>query len=97
MTQPGAESWVDVPTGGTVVNPGSTERNLTGSWRTKRPVIDFDACSHCMICWVMCPDSCFATAKGTLVSVDLDHCKGCGICASECPRKCIEMVAEGRD
>lgn len=97
MTQPGTESWSEVPPGGTVLLPGSTERNLTGSWRTKLPVIDFEKCTHCMICWVMCPDSCFKTAAGTLESVDLDHCKGCGICASECPVKCIEMVSEERD
>ena len=97
MTQPGAEPWGDVPAGGTVLFPGSTERNLTGSWRTKLPVIDFDACTDCMICWVMCPDSCFKTAEGKRLSVDLDHCKGCGICATECPVKCIEMVLEERD
>ena len=65
--------------------------------RTKLPIIDFDKCTHCMICWVMCPDSCFKTAEGSLLSVDLDHCKGCGICATECPVKCIEMVPEERD
>ena len=97
MTQPGTESWSDVPLGGTVLFPGSTRRNLTGSWRTKLPVIDFDKCTDCMICWVMCPDSCFKTSEGTLTSVDLDHCKGCGICATECPVKCIVMVPEERD
>lgn len=96
MVQPGTESWGNVPIGGTVVEPGSTKRNLTGSWRTRLPVIDFEACTDCMICWVMCPDSCFATADGKLLSVDLDHCKGCGICATECPVKCIEMIPEER-
>lgn len=96
-SRPGSESWLDVPSGGMVLEPGSTRRNLTGTWRTMLPVIDFEACTDCMICWVMCPDSCFKTADGTLVSVDLDHCKGCGICATECPVKCIEMVPEERN
>lgn len=96
MTQPGMEPWVEVGTGGTILQPGSTDRNLTGSWRTQFPIVDFERCTDCMICWVMCPDSCFTTAEGKLESVDLDHCKGCGICATECPVKCIEMVPEER-
>jgi pyruvate ferredoxin oxidoreductase delta subunit len=49
-----------------------------------------------MICWALCPDGCFDTASGKLLSVDLDHCKGCGICAQECPRHCIAMVPDER-
>ncbi|MBI4305927.1 MAG: 4Fe-4S binding protein [Chloroflexi bacterium] len=88
------DRWDAVPTGGTVVQPGSAARNLTGSWRTRRPVIDFSRCTHCMICWVMCPDSCFRVEDKQLVGVDLDHCKGCGICAEQCPRECIAMDPE---
>ena len=27
--------------------------------RTMRPVIDFDKCVKCTLCWIQCPDSCF--------------------------------------
>ncbi|MBI4219686.1 MAG: 4Fe-4S binding protein [Chloroflexi bacterium] len=86
-------SWSDIASGATVVEPGSARRNLTGSWGTKHPVIDFSRCTHCMICWVMCPDTCYTVHDKLLTGVDLDHCKGCGICVSECPRKCIAMEA----
>ncbi|MDP6667687.1 MAG: 4Fe-4S binding protein [Dehalococcoidia bacterium] len=86
--------WKQIQDGGTAVNPGSTERIRTGDWRTEVPVIDFDRCTHCMICWVDCPDSSFEVAETRLVSVDLEHCKGCGICAEVCPVHCIEMVPD---
>jgi pyruvate ferredoxin oxidoreductase delta subunit len=27
--------------------------------RTMRPVINFDTCVKCTLCWIQCPDSCF--------------------------------------
>lgn len=88
--------WTQIPEGGLEILPGSTERIRTGAWRTERPVVDFAACTHCMICWIDCPDGCFEVGEEELTGVDLDHCKGCGICASVCPVKCIEMVPESR-
>ena len=88
------ETWRSTTPGGLAVKPGSTERNETGSWRNEHPVIDFSRCTHCMICWVDCPDSSFIVADEQLTGIDLDHCKGCGICAEVCPTKCIAMVSE---
>ncbi|MBI2965339.1 MAG: 4Fe-4S binding protein [Chloroflexi bacterium] len=88
--------WKRISAGGLVSNPGSSERVQTGAWRTRRPVIDFSQCTHCMICWVMCPDTSMQVYKDRLTGVDLAHCKGCGICASECPKHCIQMVPEDR-
>lgn len=86
--------WKQIPEGGIEILPGSTDRIRTGAWRTERPVIDFSKCTHCMICWVDCPDACFEVSEEQLTGVDLHHCKGCGICASVCPAKCIEMIPE---
>ena len=86
--------WQRIQPGGVGVNPGSTERVQTGDWRTEVPVIDFERCTHCMICWVDCPDASFEVVDTKLIAVDLDHCKGCGICAQVCPVKCIEMVPD---
>lgn len=86
--------WKQIPRGGIAVDPGSTKRVRTGDWRTEVPVIDFDRCTHCMICWVDCPDASFEVAETKLIGIDLDHCKGCGICAEVCPVHCIEMVPD---
>ncbi len=84
----------DLAPGGVVLEPGSTDTNLTGSWRSEHPVIDLESCSQCLICWELCPDACLTVVDSKLTAVDLDYCKGCGICAAECPRKCIEMVPD---
>ena len=88
--------WRELPEGGLLVVPGSSEEYATGDWRTKRPVIDMNKCTHCLLCWVYCPDSSILAVDGKIVGVDLEHCKGCGICARECPPKvsAISMVPE---
>lgn len=92
-----SEKWRAVPPGGLEASPGSSRKNLTGSWRSEYPVVDFDRCTHCMICWLECPDSCFAVKGQRLQGLDLDFCKGCGICKDVCPVHCIEMVPETGD
>ena len=82
------------PLGGVIMEAGNSVGYDTGTWRSVRPVIDMARCTHCMICWVFCPDSALPVQGGRLLGVDLAHCKGCGICAKECPRKCIDMVEE---
>lgn len=91
---PDGPIWKQIQIGGTALNPGSTDRVRTGDWRNEVPVIDFDRCTHCMICWVDCPDASFEVADTKLLGVDLEHCKGCGICAEVCPVHCIEMVPD---
>jgi 2-oxoacid:acceptor oxidoreductase delta subunit (pyruvate/2-ketoisovalerate family) len=68
--------------------------NLTGSWRTVKPIIHLDECTKCMICWKFCPDVSIHIRKDGYPKVDYVYCKGCGMCANECPRDCIEMVLE---
>lgn len=89
-----AKKWREVPIGGAVLEPGSSESYHTGTWRSRRPRIDLERCSHCLLCWVFCPDGAILTEGGRVTGIDLDHCKGCGICARECPRKCIDMFDE---
>ena len=85
------KGWRELLPGAVIDDPGSSETVETGDWGVTNPVVDFEACVHCMICWIFCPDGCFQVEGGKLVGVDYDHCKGCGICAMECPRKCIAM------
>jgi pyruvate ferredoxin oxidoreductase delta subunit len=77
--------------------PGDAGR--TGSWRVRRPVIDYTKCTParkgkaaCYFCWLYCPDS--VVSKTLKPEIDLEYCKGCGICAEECPTQAISMVEE---
>jgi len=88
------ELWKQIPTGGYSEQPGSTSLVRTGDWRSEVPVLEIERCTHCMICWIDCPDASFQVAESKLVGIDLDHCKGCGICVEVCPTKCIEMVPD---
>ncbi len=100
--------WKDIPIGGTILEAGNATKYLTGGWRSLRPIRDEKQCTHCMICWVYCPDSIVHTENGKVTYFDYEHCKGCGICAQECPvkvtihsftgkpGKVIQMVEEGQ-
>ena len=90
------KGWREIPIGGLIIDAGNSKEYETGSWRTKRPVVDMDRCSHCLICWVYCPDSAILVEDTRFAGIDLVYCKGCGICASECPRKAITMVDEAQ-
>lgn len=81
----------DIPIGGTITNPGSSQFNKTGSWKSFKPVWDSGKCTHCMICVVYCPEDCIPVKEGKRVETNLEFCKGCGICAKECPVKSIIM------
>ena len=65
------------------------------STRTMRPVIDFDTCVKCTLCWLQCPDSCFDVTPEGLYDANMESCCGCGICEAVCPvHDCITMVNE---
>lgn len=85
----------------TIVEPGSTMINKTGSWRTFKPVYNHDICINCGKCEMACPEGCILEIKDEVNTkgknfreVDLEFCKGCGICESECPVKAITMELE---
>ncbi len=66
-----------------------------GTSRTQRPVVRFDTCIKCTLCWYDCPDECFDPAPDGLYDVNYDYCTGCGRCAQVCPvDDCIVMVDE---
>ncbi len=78
--------------------PYKAERNpsyKSFTSRTNRPLIDFNTCRHCGLCWLHCPDSGFDITPDGLYNIDLEYCNGCGICAAICPVEgCITMIPE---
>src|SRR5438046_10194150 len=53
--------------------------------RTMRPVVDFETCVKCNLCWIACPDSVFAVMPdGTFVANVEGDC-GCGVCDADWP------------
>ena len=74
------------------------ERNPTFkkfTTRTMRPVVNFDTCIKCTLCWLQCPDSCFDVTPEGLYDANMEACCGCGVCEAVCPVKdCVTMVNE---
>jgi pyruvate ferredoxin oxidoreductase delta subunit len=79
--------WKELPIGGVIEKAGNAETYETGSWRVRRPILDKNKCTSCLICWIFCPDTSIVVKDGKVTGIDLEHCKGCGICARECPLK----------
>lgn len=65
----------------------------TGSWRTRKPVMDQSKCVRCGMCLMYCPvNSILRTPEGGF-EISYSYCKGCGICAHECGKGAITMEA----
>ncbi len=71
--------------------PGSMAQNAKPGSVSSKPRVDASRCTHCLACWIFCPDSAIGIT-GAAIEVKLDHCKGCGICATECSEGAIQMV-----
>jgi len=74
------------------------ERNPTFkkfTTRSMRPVVNFDTCIKCTLCWLQCPDSCFDVTPEGLYDANMEACCGCGVCEAVCPvSNCVTMVTE---
>jgi pyruvate ferredoxin oxidoreductase delta subunit len=63
--------------------------------RSMRPVVNFDTCIKCTLCWLQCPDSCFDVTPEGLYDANMQACCGCGVCEAVCPvKECVTMVNE---
>lgn len=89
------KGWKELPIG-LALDAGTSKEFETGDWRSEKPIWDPEKCTHCLICWVYCPDSSIIVKDGKVQGIDYKYCKGCGICAEECPPKiqAIKMVRE---
>jgi pyruvate ferredoxin oxidoreductase delta subunit len=90
------DNWTadEFPPGAVCPEAGNSALYYVGGWRSFKPAWDEEACTHCMLCWMHCPDSSIVVKDGKMTGIDYDHCKGCGICAIECRFKALEMVPE---
>ena len=74
------------------------ERNTTFKkylTRTMRPVVNFDTCIKCTLCWIACPDSVFDVTPDGFYDANMAACCGCGVCEAVCPvDNCISMINE---
>ncbi len=85
------KNWKELPEGAIIKNTPTSPEFKTGEWKTKEPYYHAEKCTHCLLCWLYCPDS-VITVKNKKIDVFLlEYCKGCGICAKICPVNAIEM------
>lgn len=91
-------TWKELPEGGLILEPGTTEKYETGDWRSRRPIWNSEKCISCLICWIYCPELSISVEDKKKIGIDYKHCKGCGICANVCPEKvgAIKMIDEQR-
>jgi pyruvate ferredoxin oxidoreductase delta subunit len=77
--------------------PARNEKFKKFTTRSMRPVVNFETCTKCTLCWLNCPDGSFdVTPEGTY-DANLEACCGCGICEAVCPvENCITMVSESQ-
>ena len=80
-------SWQKLPRGGVIPEGGTSAAYETGTWRSFKPIFNPDACSHCLLCWIYCPDAAIGLDGEKVTGILYDYCKGCGICVHECPKE----------
>ncbi|MGB9668735.1 MAG: 4Fe-4S binding protein [Thermosulfidibacteraceae bacterium] len=85
-------TWKELTLAGIITEAGNSVEYKTGNWRTLTPVVNYDECIKCGVCWSFCPEYAWEEGEDSFFKLNTDYCKGCGICAVECPRKCIKMV-----
>jgi len=88
-------SWQKLPKGGVIPEGGTSAAYETGSWRSYKPIFHPEACSHCLLCWVYCPDGAIRLEGDKVTGILYNYCKGCGICVHECPKEgALTLVLE---
>lgn len=91
ITIPFQEPAISSPS---VYTSGNIIERQTGRWRIYKPVINYDKCNKCWICFVWCPEGAISLDDSDYPHIDYDHCKGCLICYEECPVKAITVERE---
>jgi pyruvate ferredoxin oxidoreductase delta subunit len=75
--------------------PARSEQFKKYTTRTQRPIVNFETCTKCTLCWLNCPDASFDVTPDKTYDANLEACCGCGVCEAVCPvEDCITMVNE---
>lgn len=70
MTIPYHDPVVSSPS---VYAPGNIVEKHTGGWRIFMPVINYEKCNKCWLCFVWCPDGVIALDDSDYPHIDYDH------------------------
>jgi len=74
--------------------PGPGSMGMTGRWRAERPVINYEKCKKCGMCWTYCPENAIVFSKDEGPRINYNYCKGCLVCVEECPYDAIKVERE---
>ena len=56
--------------------------------------IDYRTCTHCSICFDICPMDCFAMREKQVVLAYPKDCMSCFLCEIQCPEGSIDVSAD---
>jgi pyruvate ferredoxin oxidoreductase delta subunit len=77
--------------------PARNDKFKKYTTRSARPVVNFETCTKCTLCWLNCPDGSFDLTPDGTYDTNLEACCGCGICEAVCPvENCITMINEAQ-
>lgn len=80
-----------------IMNTGNSSEVKRTGWNLFKPIIDYDKCTKCRICFVYCPDSAITIDKNNFPEINYNFCKSCNICYTECPANAIDMRRKNRN
>lgn len=90
------KTWEQVSPGGNICEGGTSLQVNTGDWRVYIPTFIADKCTHCMLCFPVCPDGAIPVKDSKREDFDFKHCKGCGVCVKVCPVNAITWEEEDK-
>ncbi len=96
FTPPVLPTWKEMSDYTMIPNPKPNTANPDfkgATTRSRRPIIDYEKCTNCALCWVFCPDGA-VMHRNDKYEINYEYCKGCGICAEECNPEAITMRDE---